>query len=76
MNNTSDYLIKRMKLNGVWSFDIEHKDLIYADFSPSHHGLQCNHTGGTPEYSEIMVLCDQVIELIKKIDVINGERPI
>lgn len=72
MNRTQHYMLRKHKLNGAWNFDIEQENLVYADCAPTHHGLQCNHIGGTPEHVEIMSLCDQIVELMKKVDALNN----
>jgi hypothetical protein len=69
--NNFNYVIRKHKLNGIWNFDIENQNLIYCDMSPTHHGLQCNHEGDKPEYNEIMILCDQIVNIIKRIDELN-----
>lgn len=73
MNNTQHYFFRKHKLHGQWNFDIESENLIYSDCSPTHHGLQCNHPGGSKEYTEIMKMCDQVVDLMKKIDELNNK---
>ncbi len=75
VNKTKHYLFVKSKLGANTTFDIEQGNLMYADFSPTHHGLQCNHVGGTPEYEEIQKLCLQVVDLIKKIDILNVDNP-
>lgn len=70
-----NYIFRKHKLRGEWCFDIEQENLHYSDCSPTHHGLQCNHMGGTPEYQEIFDLCDQVVVMMKRIDELNGEKP-
>ena len=72
MNNSNDYLLRKHKFCGNWNFDIESKNLVYADCAPTHHGLQCNFVGGCEEYNRIMELCKQLTEIIKEIDLING----
>lgn len=73
MNNTEDYLIRKWKTKDKKnsSFDIEQKNLTYAQIGTTHHGLQCNHRGGTKKYNEIMKLCVQITDAIKKIDELN-----
>ncbi len=75
VNKTKHYLFYKHKLGAHTNFDIEQENLIYSDCSPTHHGLQCNHVGGTPEHGEIQNLCSQVVDLIKKIDALNNKHP-
>lgn len=72
MNNTSNYTFRKHKLNGNICFDIEQENLIYSDCTPTHHGLQCNHVGGTPEHDELLKRCDEVVRLLKIIDKLNN----
>jgi len=72
MDNNKDYLIRKHKLSGRWNFDIENENLVYSDCSPTHHGLQCNFVGGTPQYDKIMSLCEKLSKIIKEIDEINN----
>ena len=65
------YKIIKGDLSGNLTFDIENENLIYTD-CVSHHGLQCNYKGDTPQYKEIQTLCDNVIILIKKIEMLNN----
>lgn len=39
MNNSDNYIFNKHTFNGELCFDIEQKDLIYADLSPTRHGL-------------------------------------
>ncbi len=71
MFRTNNYVFRKHKLGDATNFDIFQNNLDYVDCSPTHHGLQCNHIGGTPEYEEIMKLCDQAVEIIKRIDKLN-----
>lgn len=71
-HNKEDYLLRSHLLAGNRNFDIMGPNLVYSDCSPTHHGLQCNHRGGTPEHVEMLELCSQLTELIKKIDKLNG----
>ncbi len=41
---------------------------------PTHHGLQCNLTDENPNYGEIMEMCNEITELIKKIDKLNNHE--
>lgn len=72
MNQNQNYLLRKHKLGDNLCFDIEQENLVYSD-SVSHHGLQCNHVGGTKKHKEIMKLCEGVVFLIKKIDALNSE---
>lgn len=72
MNNTEHYFFRKHKLSGGWNFDIENKNLIYSDCSPTHHGLQCNFVGGHETYDKIMKLCDEIVEKIKELDKLNN----
>jgi hypothetical protein len=65
-------LVKFLFLDGTVRFDIENKNLVYANMKPTHHGLQCNLTDENPNYSEIMEMCNEITELIKKIDKLNN----
>jgi len=76
MNNNGNYLIRKHKLNGIFCYDIEQENLIYADCSPTHHGLQCNHVSGTDEYEKIYKLCDQLNDIIREIDKLNNPNQI
>lgn len=69
---SENYIIRKHKLNGEWHFDIEHKDLIYSDCHPTHHGLQCNISGENSEHEEILLLCEKVAVLMKIIDAKNN----
>ncbi len=73
VNETQHYLFVKGKLGVHTTFDIEQKNLQYADFPPTHHGLQCNYVGGTPEHDKITLLCKQVVDIMKEIDSINNE---
>ena len=67
----NDYKLVKNKLGNNYVFDIEHRNLVYADCYPTHHGLQCNHLGDSEKYKQIMNLCMQLNEIIKKIDELN-----
>jgi hypothetical protein len=67
-----NYILRKHKLGESINFDIEHSELNYADCSPTHHGLQCNHMGGSEKYIEIQGLCKELVNIIKKIDVLNS----
>jgi hypothetical protein len=71
MNKDENYVLRKHKLNGRWNFDVEQENLIYSDCAPTHHGLQCNHIGGTEKHTQILELCSQMVEIIKKIDELN-----
>ena len=51
---------------------IDNENLQYSDCSPTHHGLQCNHVGCTEQYEQIQKLCEQIVGLIKQVDILNG----
>jgi len=70
-NRTEHYFFRKHRLGKMWNFDIESVNLIYSDCT-THHGLQCNHMGDTPEYEKIMELSSQVVKLIKEIDKLNN----
>jgi hypothetical protein len=70
MNANKNYIIVKSPTKKDW-FDIEQENLSYSDCSPTHHGLQCNHLGGTKEHTEILALCKEVVNLVKKIDKLN-----
>lgn len=76
VNKTNHYLLRKWEsnANGKVLFDIESKDLLYSDFSPTHHGLQCNHVGRTETHEEIMKLCKQMCDIVKKIDALNNAK--
>ncbi len=67
-----DYILRKHKIGESINFDIEHDELNYADCSPTHHGLQCNHMGGSETYNEIQELCVELVNIIKKIDKLNN----
>lgn len=66
-----DYVLRAHILRDNLNFDIEHPELNYADCSPTHHGLQCNHMGGSETYNEIQELCQELVKIIKRIDELN-----
>jgi hypothetical protein len=72
MTRLGKYTLDVTLINNTACCDIDGRDLIYTDVK-SHHGLQCNHIGGTPEHNRIIELCKQVSELMKQIHSINHE---
>ena len=71
MKPTESYVITKWELSGNLTFDITSENLIYTDCG-SHHGLQCNFKGGTPRYEKIQTICDDVVILMKKIEIYNN----
>lgn len=63
-----DYLVSRMDVGGVKCLDIDGKNLVYAEMGLSHHGVQCNFTGGTLEHEAILQKCRQIVLLFKEIE--------
>ncbi len=73
-NGTNNFLLRRSISikDGNMTFDIETENLSYCDASFTHHGLQCNHVGGTETHEKIMDLCKQMVGIARKIDLLNN----
>lgn len=61
----------------VWSFtgddslNIEGKGLNYVQLGKTHHGLQCNHYGGTSKHRLIQRKMNQVAKLLSEVKFLN-----
>lgn len=72
MEKAKLYTLRVHKMSNVVTCDIEGEDLQYADMSPSHHGVQCNHIGGTMEFDLILEKCKQISTLMKEVMFLNN----
>lgn len=64
----------------VWKFgenepeiNIDGHELVYSQLGNTHHGMQCNHVGGTEAHKLITEKCKQITELFKEIDNLNKQ---
>jgi len=55
--------------DGFLEIEIKSNRLIYSEIGKTHMGLQCESDGNE---EEIMNLCKQVADLIRKIDKLNN----
>lgn len=53
------------------SFNIDGKNLTYVQLSKTHHGLQCNHEGGTAKHRLIQRKMNKVAKLLEEVELLN-----
>lgn len=61
-------------LKGMVEVESNPYGILYSSPWESHHGMQCNFIGGTPEYNKLFELCSQIEKAAREIHKLYEEN--
>ena len=72
-NESIQYVVTKFSKNDT-CLDIEGRELTYVQLGDTHHGCQCNLSGGDENHKKITENLKKICDLFKEINELNKRK--